>query len=65
MGYQRRFLGGPLGGVEDRSESDEVSESVEAAEGAIYRRDEILEGGGDVIIYKLDEKTWPQADASE
>ncbi|MGZ5294083.1 MAG: hypothetical protein ACXWZU_03365 [Actinomycetota bacterium] len=42
-----------------------MSESVEAAEGAIYRRDEILEGGGDVIIYKLDEKTWPQADASE
>jgi len=25
----------------------------------IYRRDEILEGGGGVIIYKLDEATWP------
>jgi hypothetical protein len=65
MGYQRRFLGGPLSGVEDRSESDEVSESVEAAEGAIYRRDEILEGGGDVIVYKLDENTWPQPEDTQ
>jgi hypothetical protein len=65
MGYQRRFLGGPLSGVEDRSESDEVSESVEAEDGAIYRRDEVLEGGGDVIIYKLDETTWPRPEATE
>jgi len=59
MGYQRRFLGGPLGGVEDWVEAEEIGESVEATEGAVYRRDEILEGGGEVIVYRLDEVTWP------
>jgi hypothetical protein len=54
MGYKRRFVGGPLGGVEDSVELEDVEEHVAVGDGAVYRRDEILEGGGDVIVYTFD-----------
>jgi len=54
MGYKRRFIGGPSSGVEDTVELEEVAESIAAEDGSLYRRDEILEGGGDFVIYKFD-----------
>jgi hypothetical protein len=54
VGYKRRFIGGPRSGDEDSVELEDVEESVQAGDGAVYRRDQILEGGGDVIIYAFE-----------